>query len=148
VFIKKIEKCNKHKKLNKGNFLSVKNIALLISICLLSFIFSCSSNIKIFGDKIASSDSLLTYYTNPFGEMTIIEYIIENQSEEKKSVTITIYNVKGELIRDFFNGFQLNGKHNFEWNKKDNKNILVDSGIYFCKIVINGKPLKRILLVN
>ena len=148
MILRKIKNNTINKKtLIRSDFFSTKNIFTIISIGLLIYSLGCSSNVKAYKKDTNSTDSLLTNNANLFGELATIKYKIENQKEENNSVTIMIYDVKGNIVRNFFNGFQLNGKYKLEWDKKDNNNVLVDTGIYYCRIVVNGKHLEPIKIL-
>ena len=146
---KNIENYDKPKIPNKGDFFSANNIVSVISIGLLTITLSCSSNVKIIEKETNSSDSLLTNYPNPFMPTKTIKYLIEDTDKTRNSVKVTIYNNKGDLVRNLFNGFQLNGEYNLEWNGKNDNDESVSSGIYFYKIEINEKQeVKKMLLLK
>ena len=133
--------------LNRSDFLSAKNVLLIISIGLLISLLGCSLNAKAYKKDVNSADSLFTNNTNLFGELTTFEYKIESQRKENNSVTIIIYDVKGNIVRNLFNGFQLNGEYKFEWDKNNDNNVLVDTGIYYCRIIVNNKQLEPIKIL-
>ena len=69
-------------------------------------------------------------YPNPFNSSTQISYQLANDS----NIRVNIYNLKGELVKSLFEGFQQQGFHNIEWNGDSQSNLSVTSGIYFCRI--------------
>lgn len=174
MIIKNIENYNKPKIPSKGDFLSANNIVSVISIGLLTFTLSCSSNVNLIEkepnssdslltsfpnlteseknkiNSIDSTDSLLTNYPNPFMPTTTIGYKINNNNNQPDSVNVSIYNVKGEIIKTLINDFQNSGEYKLEWNGKDNDDVKVESGVYFYKIVINGNQseIKKMLLLK
>ena len=137
--IKKIENYNKPKIPNRSELLSANNIVSVISIGLLTFTLSCSSNVKIIEKDANSSDSLSTNYPNPFMPTTIINYKIENNTNQPDSVNVSFYNLEGKLVRTLVNDFQENGEYKLEWNGKDENDEPVESGVYFYKLEINGR---------
>ncbi len=69
-------------------------------------------------------------YPNPFNPETSISYSLPKSS----TVTIEVYNAKGQLIRTLVNETRAAGNHNIVWNGTDNNNHPVSSGIYFYKM--------------
>jgi hypothetical protein len=69
-------------------------------------------------------------YPNPFNSQTVIYYGLTKDD----IVSITIYNVLGQKVRDLFNGYQELGSKRITWDGKNNQNIDLPSGIYFYKI--------------
>lgn len=64
---------------------------------------------------------------NPFRNSTAIHYIIPSCC----SVTISIYDICGRLVRSLVNGFQKAGSHSIILNGTNNRNDPVTPGIYF-----------------
>lgn len=174
MIIKNIENYINPKVPSKGDFLSANNIVSVISIGLLTFTLSCSSNVNLIEDNPSTSDSLLqstnnlteselnkinstesigsleTNYPNPFMPTTTINYTIKNNSDQPDSVNVSFYDLKGKLIRTLIDDFQKSGEYKFEWNGKDNEDLSVESGVYFYKLVINGKEVgvKKMILLK
>ncbi len=69
-------------------------------------------------------------YPNPFNPSTTIEMY----NNVLKNTNISIYNVKGELVKTLHNGMLSIGKHQFNWEGKDNSAKKVSSGIYFYQV--------------
>ena len=89
------------------------------------------------------------YKDNPFGELLDVNYSVENLKEKKSLVEISVYDIKGDLIRNLFSGYKPNGRYNLEWDKTDNNRDIVAPGIYYCIVVIDGnqlKPIKKLIL--
>lgn len=161
MLINEIENYNKPKIPNKGDFLAANNIISVISLGLLTFTLSCSSNVKLIEKDPNSPDSLLTnsnnvnnaFLTNepnPFMPTTTISYKIKNSNNQPDSVNVSIYNIDGELVRTLINDFQESGEYQSEWDGKDENDVSVESGIYFYKLEINGDQLetKKMLLLK
>ncbi len=72
--------------------------------------------------------SLFHNYPNPFSSKTIISYYLPKTS----NVKITIYNIKGQLVKTLFDGFKPAGYHTVDWNVED-----MSSGIYFYKLCLH-----------
>ena len=83
----------------------------------------------------SSTFANITNYPNPFNPSTTIEFSIQNNSE----VEISIFNVKGQLIKTISQKRYAKGSHSIIWNGDDEFNKQVCSGIYFYKLNLNGK---------
>jgi hypothetical protein len=64
-------------------------------------------------------------YPNPFNSSTVINYSLPNTS----FVTVSIYNVLGQLGSIIFEGIQQPGRQAITWNADD-----YPSGIYFARV--------------
>jgi hypothetical protein len=73
---------------------------------------------------------LLQNYPNPFNSNTTISYNLKEPGE----VIISIYNVRGQLIKKLVNGQQSIGRHSVVWDGKDENRETVSSGIYLYEI--------------
>ena len=81
--------------------------------------------------NIPSSFSLKQNYPNPFNPTTTIRYELDRTDK----VSLTIYNVTGEVVRNLLSGITQNpGTHEIVWDAKDNNGTEVSSGIYFYQI--------------
>ena len=69
-------------------------------------------------------------YPNPFNPETIIRYDLPQTSY----VNLSIYNIKGQLVKILDEGMREMGQYNIIWNGKDYNNKEVSSGIYIYKI--------------
>ena len=84
-----------------------------------------------------------TNYPNPFNPVTTIAYSLSEDSQ----VLISIYNIKGQEVKELTSGIQPAGNYNITWNGKDDSGKDVTSGIYFYKLKTNGKELTRKMLM-
>jgi len=86
----------------------------------------------------------LEVYPNPFNSRTNIEITLQKPDE----VTISVYNILGEKVRDIFNGNLPSGKSKFTWNGENGRNKILPSGNYFiiAGSLTNLKSIKTILL--
>jgi len=76
-------------------------------------------------------------YPNPFNSSTNIPFYVENKS----NVEISIYNSQGKHVDTLANKIFEPGQHNIEWDGKNNQNSVQASGIYFYKLILDGKIL-------
>ena len=90
--------------------------------------------------------TLAKNYPNPFNPTTTITFSIQNDSK----IELSIYNIKGQKIKNLIQNELLNGYHSVAWNGKDDFGKLVSSGIYCYKLNVNGKTeaVKKCLLLK
>lgn len=69
-------------------------------------------------------------YPNPFSRLTNIRYSLKSD----EIVNVSIYNIKGQLIKTFANNKQRPGEYKITWDTKNNNGEYVASGIYFYKV--------------
>ena len=83
-------------------------------------------------------------YPNPFRNSTTISFDFGNEQNKRK--TISIYNIKGQKIRQFsISNHQLS----INWDGKDESGKKVQSGIYFYKLKAgNSTFLKKLMLMK
>jgi len=97
------------------------------------------------GEKsMAQQFSLMQNYPNPFNPWTNISYTVPEDNE----VILTIYNLRGEMVKTLVHEFQLRGKYQVRWDSCDELGNAVGSGIYFSRINIGNRKaaLKMTLL--
>jgi hypothetical protein len=69
-------------------------------------------------------------YPNPFNSITSIEYSILKSAE----VIISIYDIKGNVIKRHVQGMLSDGAYSVQWNGRNELGNSVASGIYFYRI--------------
>jgi len=72
---------------------------------------------------------------NPFNPVTTIEYFIPSNG----IVELSIYNLLGQKVKTLVNESMAKGEHSVVWNGKDDNNSSVASGIYFYRLMSDGK---------
>ncbi len=88
-------------------------------------------------------------YPNPFNPETLIEYDIPSISHEKVPVRLTIYNVKGQIVRTLVDAQRSVGAHKVKWDGRNDHGLQVPSGAYFYTIKAGDfKDTKRMMLVK
>ncbi len=85
--------------------------------------------------KNTQNNSVIRYklaqnYPNPFNPETTIEYSVK----EAVNVELTIFNVKGEAVRNLTANHSEAASSSFTWNGTDDLGKSVASGIYFYKL--------------
>ena len=79
-------------------------------------------------------------YPNPFNPSTKISYKLNNPDQK---VTLSIYDVNGNLVEKLFDRLQSEGTHSYTW-----KASKYSSGTYFCRLNVDGlsKTIKLVYL--
>ena len=100
------------------------------------------------GDVIPEKSALLQNYPNPFNPETWIPY----QLPQDTDVTISIYNIKGQLIRTLRlgqkpAGMYISKERAAHWNGRDEHGEMVSSGVYFYSIEARNFRATRKLVV-
>ena len=90
-------------------------------------------------------NSLCNNYPNPFNPSTTINFSIARSSH----VNLSIYNVKGQLVRTLVNEHKAADEYRVTWNGKDNRGIPVSSGVYFYAIRTDSfNESKKLILLR
>ena len=91
------------------------------------------------------TNSLGQNYPNPFNPETTISFSILNS----ENVKLSIYNIRGQLVKTLLNENMSAGHHLVNWNGTDNIGNNVSSGLYFYRIETNSfSDVKRMLLMK
>lgn len=90
---------------------------------------------------VPAGTELYQNYPNPFNPSTTISYSIPGNSR----VTLNVYNMNGQLVKNLVNKMQQAGYHSVEFNPEE-----LSSGVYFYRLAIDGKAagIKKMLLVR
>jgi hypothetical protein len=84
--------------------------------------------------------ALYPAYPNPFNASTVLTYDIVGDSR----VTLSIYDINGNLVTTVCDGFQSAGQHQVTWDASK-----VASGIYFCQLSTTGfQSVQKIVLIK
>ncbi len=84
-------------------------------------------------------------YPNPFNPETTISFNIPKPGK----VNLSIYNIKGQLVKTLLDEETSTGSHSLVWNGKDERGKSVASGIYFSKIETDADiQTKKMLLMK
>jgi len=85
-------------------------------------------------------------HPNPFNPTTSISFSIPDES----NVDLSIYNIKGQKVKTVANNQYEKGDHSVVWNGDNESGESVSSGVYFYKIMVNGKneAMKKCLLLK
>ncbi len=77
--------------------------------------------------QLPQSFELQQNYPNPFNPTTIIPYALP----EMEDVAITIYDLKGRMVRSWEIKNQTAGWYDLQWNGLDSRGALLATGVYF-----------------
>jgi FlgD Ig-like domain len=80
-------------------------------------------------DEISEID--IKVYPNPFNPETAISFSL---SEAKESVSLRIYNIKGQLVKELLETRLDKGNHSIVWKGNSNTGKPVGSGVYFYQL--------------
>jgi hypothetical protein len=83
--------------------------------------------------------SNLTSYPNPFSQTTIVSFELSKTA----SATISVYNLKGQLVRTLEQGNLAKGTHAATWDGKDNNGSQVSPGMYFARLESGSATLTQ-----
>ena len=109
-----------------------------------AFYFNQLSDIN--EDEIQNLNMSLYNYPNPFNPNTTIKFSIQNDSKIK----LLVFNIKGQNIKTLVQNEFTKGSHSIIWNGDDEFGKLVSSGIYYYKLIVDGKTeaVKKCLLLK
>jgi len=84
-------------------------------------------------------------YPNPFNPSTTFSYVVP----EAADVSITVHNIKGELVNTLESGYQNVGRHQVVWNGLNDAGDQVSSGVYIYTLTTGTQSIsKRMLLLK
>ena len=89
--------------------------------------------------------SLEQSFPNPFNPTTTIQYSLP----EALRVSLKIYNISGQVVRDLVNEHQDAGKHQIIWDGLDSSGGLIANGVYFYELRAGeNRALRKMLLLK
>jgi len=96
-------------------------------------------------DPIPQVANLEQNYPNPFNLETQIQFSLQKSSR----VSISVYNILGQRIRDVIDDDLPAGNHQVSWDGRDNYGAMVATGIYFYHIEADDLvETKKMMLVK
>ncbi len=93
------------------------------------YLASGVSDQKLSG-SVPETFSLSQNYPNPFSGRTMIAYQLKNMED----VSLSIYNIRGQLVKRLVNQQQAGGLYQIQWNRTDFQGRAVPAGVYFYRI--------------
>ncbi|MDO9577346.1 MAG: FlgD immunoglobulin-like domain containing protein [Candidatus Cloacimonadales bacterium] len=82
-------------------------------------------------------------YPNPFNPTTTISYDLPSDGK----IELTIFNMKGQIVKNLVSGTQPAGNYSVNWDGKNEAGDQVSSGVYFYQITTSEKTLKNKMLL-
>jgi len=82
------------------------------------------------GELEAPAQYLAQNRSNPFCTSTAISYSLRKAGP----VTVSVYDIRGALVRELVNETVAAGVHRVIWDGRDGRGSKVGSGIYFCRL--------------
>ena len=95
-------------------------------------------------DQLPTVTILQQNYPNPFNPKTTIAFSISSYAE---NVNLSIYNLKGQLVKTLKNSAAETGNYQLVWNGKDTNGRNVASGIYMYKLIVDGGDQARKMIL-
>ena len=92
---------------------------------------------------IAQTGLQLSNYPNPFNPETTIEFSLP----ETANVELTIYNVKGQKVKNLINDEMAGGTHSIIWNGRNEAGEKTGSGVYFYRLKTADQTLSRKMIL-
>ncbi|MDP8221093.1 MAG: C25 family cysteine peptidase [Candidatus Stygibacter frigidus] len=84
-------------------------------------------------------------YPNPFNPVTTIDYSISDND----LVIMSIYNIKGQLVKNLLSTNQEAGYHQVIWDGRDEKGNMSSSGAYICMMrTSDGVQTRKMILLK
>jgi glucose/arabinose dehydrogenase len=97
-------------------------------------------------DRTPSMGALRAVRPNPFQSSATLEYALAGSGH----ATLEVFDVRGILVATPVSKRLAAGEHVAEWNGRDAAGRAQPSGVYFCRLTVNGSPVgtRRIVLVK
>ncbi len=83
-------------------------------------------------------------YPNPFNPSTTISFNLS----EKGNVRVIVRDILGSEVAEIFNGIAAPGINRVQWNGNNSAGQMVNSGVYFYSVEVNGKVFTGKMILN
>lgn len=85
-------------------------------------------------------------FPNPFNSSTTVPYHVKKKNQK---VSLSIFNVNGQLICKLLDEYKEPGQYQAEWNGKDMNGNDLTTGVYICSLIIGHRIMNdKILLLR
>lgn len=74
--------------------------------------------------------TVVSSYPNPFSAATTISFMLRREGR----VEVSVFDVKGRLVRSLVQGTMAPGLHEIAWDRKDRRSSPVSPGVYFARV--------------
>lgn len=92
-------------------------------------------------EVVPAKNILYPNYPNPFNPSTVIKYSLN--PETAQNAKIEIFNIKGQLIKEFRFNKITESVNQVIWHGKDQNSNPVSSGVYFYKLEVDGSEVGK-----
>ncbi|MFC1572610.1 FlgD immunoglobulin-like domain containing protein [Candidatus Eisenbacteria bacterium] len=93
------------------------------------------------GDSPSWVTALTSISPNPFNAQTTIEFALA----ESGAVELTVFDLRGRLVRILDRESRPSGQYRAMWNGCDDEGRAMPAGVYFCRLVSSHEVQTRIL---
>lgn len=94
---------------------------------------------------LPAETTALTNYPNPFNPETNISFSLAHDQK----ISLNIYNVKGQKVRNLYNGHIPAGSHQIRWDGRDRAGNHLGSGVYFYRLETErSSHVRRMLMLK
>jgi hypothetical protein len=94
-------------------------------------------------DTPAPVEIEITNFPNPFNPETTLFFSLSTEQE----IELTVYNLKGQKVKQLAKGQFPSGKNSVVWNGTDDNGKQVGSGLYFYKLKTSEKTVSKKMLL-
>jgi len=110
------------------------------------FVGSRDAVLKHTSQTLPADYDLSHNFPNPFNPTTSLRLSLPAQSP----INLAIFNILGQKIRTLYIGGLPAGIHWFTWDGKDDRMAAAPSGVYYCRLEIEGRQgiVRRMVLVK
>ncbi len=88
------------------------------------------------GVKLPKSFALLQNYPNPFNPVTTIAYDVSGEPGVSQQVELSIFDVRGRMVRQLNQGLRDPGRYEVQWDGTDQSNRVLPTGAYFYRLKV------------
>jgi len=78
---------------------------------------------------------------NPVGSTTTLQYAVP-AGAAPAAIRLTVYDLLGRTVEELADGTRSAGRHTVRWDGRDEQGRPVASGVYFCRLVANGRTVE------
>ena len=93
----------------------------------------------VLADELTNTDTQVQLHPNPISDKGEIKFDLR----EAAAVTISIYNMQGQLVRTIENSRLNTGQHSYTWNGENNNGLQVKNSVYFISLQIDDKTITK-----
>jgi flagellar hook assembly protein FlgD len=83
-------------------------------------------------------------YPNPFNPTTTIEISLNKDTD----ISLMIYNIRGEVVKQLASGSYSSGRYLVEWDGRNENGIQVASGIYIYRLQAGAFVVNRKMIIS